>query len=390
MKLSVRQKRVFTVLFTVLAPLIIIEVYLRVIQYGSMAFWQPDSTYGKSLIANGKGWYTNEGKAFVEINNLGYHDQNHEIEKPTNVFRVAVLGDSFVEAVQLPYQQSFWSLLSKKLQTCPAFVNKTIETFGFGVSNYGTGHQLLMLRNEVLKYQPDEVVLSFYQGNDIADNSSFYISGPSPAFSFQDDNLSIDYGFAQKPEFTKRMWLVKIGYYRLILEFRVLELIRNSIKLLPNIFRVRKQPNIERTNDGVEDAERQKKYAKEDEKAWQLTKRLLTQFENETKKANVGFTLLGIPHPNLLFPGEQPELNTRLSERLQQQKTIDEQLAQFAENSKIDAVNLSKELLPFVNNHHYLYGFENNRLGFGHFSQYGHEKTAEVLAQQLCAKQSQY
>ncbi len=240
MKLSIWQKRIFVALLVILSPLVATEIFLRLIQYGSMAFWQPDPVFGKALIPNGEGWYTNEGKAFIEINSQGYHDRNHELKKPSDVYRIAVLGDSFVEAVQLPYQKSFWYLLAEKLQTCPKFSGKTIETFGFGVSNYGTGHQLLMLREDVLKYHPDHIVLGFYQGNDIVDNSSFYDSGPSPSFAIVNNELIIDNSFANKAEFRKRMWLVKFGYYRMILEFRVLELIRNSIKLVANLLKTPK------------------------------------------------------------------------------------------------------------------------------------------------------
>ena len=162
MKLSVGQKTLFLVAFTVLVPLTVTEIVLRVTEYGSKAFWQPDPIYGKALIAKGEAWYTNEDRAFVRINDQGYHDQNHQINKPENVFRIAVLGDSFVEALQVPYQKTFWSLLAEKIEICDALSDKTIETLGFGVFNYGTGHQLLMLRNEVVQYQPDEIVLGFF------------------------------------------------------------------------------------------------------------------------------------------------------------------------------------------------------------------------------------
>ncbi len=375
------------VVIVLLVPMFIAEVVLRMTQYGSMAFWQPDPVYGKALIAGGEAWYTNEGKAFVRINDKGFHDQNHQISKPDDVFRIAVLGDSFVEAVQLPYTKSFWYLLSRKLQNCSGLSGKSVETMGFGVSNYGTGHQLLMLRNEVLQYQPDQVVLGFFQGNDIIDNSSFYYSGPSPLFSIKNNELVVDNSFAEEPGFKKRLWLSRLGYYRLILEFRVLELIRNSIKLIPGYFKTRQPAQIRRADDGLIEPKREQKHEQEFEKAQALTKKLIKQFAHEVKQANAGFTLLSIPHSSLLLPDRDETSNPRFLSRLENSQQIDKTFSEFAQQQNISTVNLSQELKPYSEDtDHYLYGFENSRLGFGHFSEYGHERIAQVLAERLCKR----
>ncbi len=384
MKLSNGQKRLFLVVFTVLIPLVVAEIVLRITEYGSKAFWQPDPIYGKALIGGGEAWYTNEGRAFVRINNQGYHDKNHQVNKPENVFRIAVLGDSFVEALQVPYQKSFWFLLAEKLKTCTTLSDKTIETLGFGVSNYGTGHELLMLRNEVVQYHPDEVILSFFQGNDITDNSSYYYSGPSPLFSVQNNQLVVGNQFVDEPGFKKRIWLAKFGYYRLMLEFRVLELIRNSIKLLPQIFTAKKHPPVQRQNDGLVDLAQRQKHEQELENSWMLTQKLIKLFQNETLKANAGFTVLSIPHSSLLLPERDKVQNSRHLSRQEYYQQINKNFLQFTGKENISTVSLANELRPYTEN--YLYGFKNNKLGRGHFSEYGHEKVSEILAKHLCSK----
>jgi hypothetical protein len=77
-----------------------------------------------------------------------------------------VLGDSFVEALQVPFERSVTPLLEAKVGQAAG----SVEFINLGLSGFGTGRQYLMLREYGLRYQPDLVVL-FLVGNDISDNS---------------------------------------------------------------------------------------------------------------------------------------------------------------------------------------------------------------------------
>src|SRR5213075_647566 len=94
----------------------------------------------------------------------------HSKTKLANTLRVALLGDSFSEAMHLPMEQTFWWLLQQQLKDCPAFAGKEVEIINFGVSGYGTGQELMTLRQKVWDYSPDVVILVICTSNDMRDN----------------------------------------------------------------------------------------------------------------------------------------------------------------------------------------------------------------------------
>ena len=49
-------------------------------------------------------------------------------------------------------EQTFWSLLERKLQECHAFPGKNVEVINFGVSGYDTAQELITLRQTVWDY----------------------------------------------------------------------------------------------------------------------------------------------------------------------------------------------------------------------------------------------
>jgi hypothetical protein len=156
----------------VLFPLALLEVGVRVLHLVPDRFWEADPSRGTRLIPGKEGYWTQEDREFVtpvQINMHGLRDVEHSFEKPAGVFRILVLGDSFVEAMQVPLMATFPRQLEDLLDTTPR--PQRIEVISAGVSGYGTAGALLMFREMGLRYQPDLVLLAFYPGNDVKNNS---------------------------------------------------------------------------------------------------------------------------------------------------------------------------------------------------------------------------
>jgi hypothetical protein len=100
---------------------------------------------------------TEAGQSFVRTSSAGLRDREHSLAKPPRVVRVAVLGDSFAEALQVAAEQTFWAVLERELGRCPAYAGLTVEVMNFGVGGYGTAQELLMLQDQALEYRPDLV-----------------------------------------------------------------------------------------------------------------------------------------------------------------------------------------------------------------------------------------
>src|SRR3954462_14479000 len=57
--------------------------------------------------------YMNQFRQQITINSHGMRDREHIIEKPQGEYRILVLGDSFMEALQIRFEESFPSLLEQ-------------------------------------------------------------------------------------------------------------------------------------------------------------------------------------------------------------------------------------------------------------------------------------
>ncbi|MBO9394880.1 DUF5989 family protein [Caldilinea sp.] len=141
-------------------------------------FWRlPDPVTGWSLIPNSSGrWYNAmyEFDVAVTINELGLRSPEPlTYAKKDGVYRILVIGDSFVEAMQVPIEQTFGYQLERLLNEAGVRIgDKTaeIEVINAGVGSWGTDQQLLWLRHEGYKFDPDLIVLAFYPANDFMNN----------------------------------------------------------------------------------------------------------------------------------------------------------------------------------------------------------------------------
>src|SRR4030081_3654946 len=146
------KKKLLLVTFGLLFGLFMSESLLRVIGYSYPLFYTTDYYRGFALQPGVAGHYQREGESYVHINGDGLRDREHSKAKPADSVRIAVLGDSFSEAMHVPMDQTFWSLLERRLQACNAFPGKKVEVINFGVSGYGTAQELMTLRQQVWGY----------------------------------------------------------------------------------------------------------------------------------------------------------------------------------------------------------------------------------------------
>ena len=89
-----------------LVGLLLAEILLRLLGVAYPLPYYPDPYCGSRLRPGFQGWFTKEGRAFVTINSAGFRDREHPLVKPPDTIRIAVLGDSFAEAVQVPLEQT--------------------------------------------------------------------------------------------------------------------------------------------------------------------------------------------------------------------------------------------------------------------------------------------
>lgn len=82
--------------------------------------------------------------------------------------RIALIGDSFTESAQVELHKTFTSRLKDLLNDDP---KEYWEVQNFGVSDFGTAQELMVLERFALDYEPDLVILQVFPLNDITNNS---------------------------------------------------------------------------------------------------------------------------------------------------------------------------------------------------------------------------
>ena len=100
----------------------------------------------------------------VKINSFGFHDEEYPLEKPNNAKRILILGDSYIEALQVPIEKTFAKLLQTNLNLrIDEFEVQTINT---GRSGRGVLEYYLTLRAVGWDFQPDLVNRMVRPGRD--------------------------------------------------------------------------------------------------------------------------------------------------------------------------------------------------------------------------------
>ncbi|HKU48187.1 MAG TPA: hypothetical protein VJQ58_14985, partial [Burkholderiales bacterium] len=87
--------------------LVLGEVVLRIVGFSYPNFWVPDPVTGTRLRPGMEGWQRDEGGAYVKVSSQGLRDREHSISKPADTYRIAILGDSYAEAMQVDEDRAF-------------------------------------------------------------------------------------------------------------------------------------------------------------------------------------------------------------------------------------------------------------------------------------------
>ncbi len=188
-----------------IAPLAL-ELGVRAAGFSAPFWHRPDPRVGQTLRPGTQGWYTREGpRNFVRVNAAGFRDREHTLDKAENTYRIAVLGDEQSEALQLPLEKTWWSLLGADLEACGVGQGRRVEMLNFGIESFGTGQELAMLETTAMRYQPDLVLLQFSPGND-AQNNSFALAVEKERPFYRLDAggaLHVDDSFNATPAFAR-------------------------------------------------------------------------------------------------------------------------------------------------------------------------------------------
>ncbi|MFH1655983.1 MAG: hypothetical protein ABH954_05185 [Candidatus Omnitrophota bacterium] len=130
----------------------------------------PDDYLGRVHAPNSRFNYQEDfSKEFSikrKTNALGLIGEEISVRKPENVFRILVLGDSFTEALQVEEGKNFCEQLQQLLNQDSTSSEKKYQVLNAGISGYSPISEYLYLKRELIKLNPDLVILQLF-ANDI-------------------------------------------------------------------------------------------------------------------------------------------------------------------------------------------------------------------------------
>jgi hypothetical protein len=407
-----RTRRLFAklllILFGFLLGGILAEIVLRVAGYSYPEFYTLDQSRGYALRPGAEGWYRKEGEAYVRINSDGLRDREHSLTKPPDTIRIAVVGDSYPEALPVSLEQAFWWVMGRKVQECEASPVK-IEVLNFGVSGYGTAQELLTLREQVWKYSPDIVMLAVTTNNDITDNSrALKKTEEIPYFVYHDNHLTLDDSFRDSRVFRLRQsGISRFGRW-LRDHSRVVQAItqgHHGFKILLSSWRARRaqrvQPTPAHIDENGEARQKSDLISRTEElgadnlvylepvnavwnDAWRVTEELILEMRDEVNARGARFVVVTLSNGPQVLP--DPKLREAFMKRFGITDLFypDDRIKSLGAREGIPVITLAPELQEFAErNNVFLHGFGEN-IGNGHWNATGHRVAGELIAKKMC------
>ena len=379
--------------FSLLLVCLTLEVGLRMCHVSFPSYYTPDEHVASRLRPGARGWWTKEGHAWFEVNSLGMRDEPRSVEKPDDVYRIAVLGDSFMEAAQVSVEDCFTQRLQRLLNERNCVPSKRVEVLNFGVSGYGTAQELLTLKHRVWQFNPDEVLLAVLPGNDIRNNSKELEPEVClPFFNLVDGRLVLDNSFRTCVAYVTACSTYDQVKTRIVNSSASLQFLREaktriftgridssattdigtglraSVAATPYLYR---PPNSQAATE-----------------AWAITEMLLGEIDLECKAHNVPWSLMVISTSVETYPNTDVRREIARDTEIEDLHYAANRFSEWAKSSNVPCVALGPLLQQHVTDREiYVRGFTEATLGAGHWNENGHALASKAVADRMCDRQ---
>jgi len=305
--------------------------------------------------------------AEFRINSNGWNSRHSSYfaKKTKGKAKICIIGDSYVEALQVDYDKSFAEVLERELDP------NRVDVYRFGLSGSPLSQYLYILEKEVINYQPEVVIINLVHNDfleSVQSTGGTYDASLAKYYSSGDGGLDI-----QEPAPYKRLpswWIKNTATFRYLWVRKEMRLAKLR-RLWINLFETKRdtpqyagnilvsQSSDERINEVVD-------YS---------FKRLA---ELRTK---YGFQLV------IVIDGDRAEIMSAINQGHQTSSkvsNINNSVVTIAKSNNIEIIDLTP---IFVND----YQKTKIRLNFesdGHWSEHAHKIVGKTLADKLARNRS--
>jgi hypothetical protein len=351
---------------------------LALLQINSKSYTRYIPNKGSTHVPSAYFRISKEGFSEGYFNSHGFRDRERSYEKPANTFRILVLGDSQVEALQVAFEDTFTAILEKALnaESCKT----QFEVLAFGLSGFGTAEEYIRYMNFGIDYSPDMVILAVTTANDIQDNSKFLSwEMTREYFNFDEKgNLVLDRSLVDA--YDSSLTLPKRFFQALKRHSYLASLVSERWFLLKQLS---SRERFEEAHSSPGNALRNTKLSEFSElniylpdmssrwrEAYQITKALILKLKSAVEQNGSKFVLVTLTNAEQVHPEQGEEFSKQygLNFDYDQPNRI---LGEFAKQELITTL----QLMPTFRKYHietgqYLHGFGSSTIG--HWNERGH------------------
>lgn len=375
-----------------LASLLVCELVLRLLGVNYPVFVWTDPVRGMAHIPGAKSLNQYKGRSWIEINSAGWRGPEVALEHPKGTFRIALLGDSFIEGFEVPFEQTAGEVLERSLS---ALRGTPVEVLNFGEGGYGTGQELLTLQDEVWKYSPDLVLLAFTTANDISDNlHALKRTDYVPYYVYQGTNLVLDSSFVRSREYRSRAlwtrrWLAVVQHSRLAqLVNRGRHLLRGSERQRVNAGGASEAGGAPEDEVGLSDNVQLPPTTPDWQEAWRVTEGLLRLMRDECRMKHTPFAFVTLTRGIQVTPVSENKEKYIRKLGVKDLYYPDRRLAEFGKREGIPVFNLAPAMAEQAEKRHVFFHADlaSKTVGVGHWNREGHRVAGELIASWLAGE----
>lgn len=361
------------------------ELALRLIGISYPAAYAVHEHCGSTLQPGFEGVWSQEGRSRFRVNSFGFRDREPAVAKPTGTVRIAVLGDSYIEALQVSEDEMFARVLERRLNSDRQAVGAPIEVLSFGIAGWGTGQELLALRHIVWQFDPDVIVLAFLAANDVRNNSKALEPVQCrPFFELVDDELQLDRSFLAHSDYQRAQAPATLWKNAVINRCRLIQLWRHVRDSRQANVGVRTGADASGLEAGLEAEALREPTTAEWRAAWTLTDRLLIEMANEVHNRERAFFVMPIPSGVQVDPDPQRREQLIAKWQVEDLDYAERRVTALGAEHGFQVIPLAERLRRFAESQQqHLHGFANTQLGIGHWNAAGHEQAALFAAEAL-------
>jgi hypothetical protein len=342
-----------------------------------------DSDVGTTLAPSQSMRWTNrfDFDNIVNTNSAGFHDVEHSQAKTDDTFRILLLGDSYMEALQVPIALGFSQQLQSRLRN--EISHPKVEIINLALSGRGPAQHYRILEKKGLLYSPDLVLMAVLPSNDFRDSSpELNPASYKPLYRLASDGSVTLIPFSVPSKLSPRAFLQRSAFaYLLVYEIfkrPYLEKLFTSIGILPRVG-LHQELDVPSSKETIPLAKGV--YLNNPPPIWRdayaITLRMILETKRLAENFSSEFLLFSIPTKNSVE--NIPDESFHNLEHLVDFNRPFDELRIFAPKHEIKYVDLT----PYFQDDFQTFEMSHTWVRDGHWNERGHALAADVLADEI-------